>query len=278
MKKILVPTDFSPLASYALDAALQLAQKTNAEVILLHVVEVPGASFSITGQAQDPSEFDLYTMKLISKTKADLADILNKHVGKKVKLTSSLHVGNAYHEIASVITDQQVDLVIMGSKGAEGWEEALVGSNAEKVVRRSECPVLVIKREFDMDKTMTMVFAAEFNDESRAILKVKELQKILGANLHLLKVNTPANFVADHVRKQVMKKFALQHELENCTLNVYNEKNEEDGILHFAEEIDADLITLGTHGRTGIYHLLNGSIAEDVVNHSKRPVWTCKIS
>ena len=65
--------------------------------------------------------------------------------------------------------------------------------------------------------------------------------------------------------------------LQNYTINIYNDKVEEDGIIYFAQDIEADLIALATHGRTGLLHLLSGSIAEDVVNHAKRPVWTFRL-
>lgn len=278
MQKILVPTDFSPLASYATSAAIQIARKTNAEVILLHVVEMPGASFSVTGQQVNSNEFDLYTMKLIAKSKDDLVKVVNAHSKDDIKLVNSLHVGNAYQAISKVITDQDVDLVVMGSHGASGWEETFVGSNAEKVVRRSSCPVLVVKQEFDLNEINNIIFAADFNEDSHIIDRVKATQEILGAKLHLVKINTPANFISDHTRKLAMQQFAEKNQLQDYTINVYNDKQEENGIIQFAEEVDADLIALGTHGRTGLQHLLSGSVAEGVVNHSKRPVWTCKIT
>ncbi len=277
MKKILVPTDFSPLASFATGTALQIARKTGAEVILLHVVEMPGAAFSVTGQSVNNSEFDLYTLKLISKTKEDLAKLVSENSQNGVSITSNLEVGNAYQAISKLITDQQVDLVLMGSHGAEGWEETFVGSNAEKVVRRANCPVLVVKKEFDLANTKNIVFAADFEEDNSVIDKVKTLQNVLDAELHLVKINTPSNFVSDHEGIQTIRNFAEKNKLENFTVNIYNDRQEEDGIMYFAEEVDADLIALGTHGRTGLYHLLSGSIAEDVVNHSKRPVWTCRM-
>ena len=278
MQKILVPTDFSPLASFATQTALQIAAKTGAEVILLHVVEMPGASFSVTGQSVNNAEFDVYTLKLITKTKEDLAKLAAQNSQNGVSVTTSLEVGNAYQAIAKLITDQQVDLVVMGSHGAEGWEEALVGSNAEKVVRRAQCPVLVIKREFDLESAQNVVYAADFEEENTVIEKVKVLQEVLEAKLHLVKINTPSNFMSDHEGIKVLRDFADKHQLQNYTVNIYNDRQEEDGIIYFAEEVEADLIALGTHGRTGLYHLLSGSIAEDVVNHAKRPVWTCRMN
>ena len=74
-----------------------------------------------------------------------------------------------------------------------------------------------------------------------------------------------------------MEKFAKKHNLTNYSLNIYNDVTEEEGIVCFADEIDADLISMVTHRRTGIAHLIAGSIAEDVVNHTKRPVLTFSI-
>ena len=109
------------------------------------------------------------------------------------------------------------------------------------------------------------------------IHQLGELQKLFGATIHIVSVNTPSNFENDRYYKKAMKEFAEKHQLENYTMNVYNDDPEEDGIIYFAEDIDADMIALGTHGRTGISRLLSSSIAEDVVNHAKRPVWTFKL-
>ena len=71
--------------------------------------------------------------------------------------------------------------------------------------------------------------------------------------------------------------FVANHGFTNTQVVIYNSTSEEDGIIEYAEEINADMIAMATHGRTGFMHLLSGSIAEDVVNHAKRPVWTMKI-
>jgi nucleotide-binding universal stress UspA family protein len=71
-----------------------------------------------------------------------------------------------------------------------------------------------------------------------------------------------------------MEEFAKKLKLTNYTINVFNDVSEEEGIIYFAESINADMIAMATHGRTGFAHVLAGSIAEDVVSHSKRPVLT----
>ena len=71
-----------------------------------------------------------------------------------------------------------------------------------------------------------------------------------------------------------MQEFAKRLQLKNFTLNIFSDNTEEEGIIYFADHINADLIAMATHGRTGFAHVISGSIAEDVVSHSKRPVLT----
>ena len=279
MKKILVPTDFSKPALHAVEMATQLARKNNSEIILLNVVESPGPSFSVaSGETKDYGDYGFYTVKLIARTKLELNKIISRSEYQDVKISPSIHVGNAYKAIAKEIAGEKVDLVIMGSNGSDGWEETLVGSNAEKVVRHAKCPVLVIKDKVDVMQIRDIAFAANFwEEEDKVVNKIKTLQEALDAQLHLVKINTPTDFSADSATKQTMEQFAKKYQLKNYTISVYNDKAPEDGIISFAGEIKAQLIAMATHGRTGLSQLFNGSVAEGVVNHAKRPVWTCRI-
>lgn len=95
-----------------------------------------------------------------------------------------------------------------------------------------------------------------------------------GSTIHVVRINTPMNFRPDTETKGIMQSFVNKIKLKNYTLNGFNDYSEEEGIVHFASSINADLIAMSTHGRTGFAHVLVGSIAEDVANHSKRPVLT----
>ena len=103
---------------------------------------------------------------------------------------------------------------------------------------------------------------------------VKRTQQLYTSTVHLVRINTPGDFQRDFVVKDYMEKFAKKLGFKNYTLNIFNDVSEEEGIIYFAESIDADLIAMATHGRTGFAHVLAGSIAEDVVGHAKRPVLT----
>jgi len=104
------------------------------------------------------------------------------------------------------------------------------------------------------------------------------LQDFFDANLHLLKVNTPAYFAPTRYDRRKMEEFVKENSLKNTTINIFNDEQEEIGIRHFADDIDADLIAMATHGRKGFGHFLLGSVAEDVANRISKPIWTYKVS
>ena len=278
MKKILVPTDFSKVANNALTEAVHIARKSGAEIILLNVIEEGSSrSIRVTGEMMkgDVQE-NIFMLKLINKVKGQLDDIVNNNAN--VKITPELRLGNPYHGITDIISEHKVDLVVMGTQGSSGLEELLVGSNTEKVVRHAKCAVLSVCEPMLSSETNDVVYATNMgDDEERMVAALKTMQTMYDAKLHLTWINTPNNFERDKLTKQRMEKFARKHNLSNYTLNIYNDVTEEDGIISFAEDINANMIAMITHRRTGVAHLIAGSIAEDVVNHTKRPVLTLSV-
>lgn len=277
MKKILVPTDFSDQAAYALEVANQIARKAGASIILLHVVEDASiTSMHYTGEIDLPNMEDrLFMMKLIEKGKKDMAALAGSKAYADIIIDQELRIGNAYNNIKDIINDHDVDLVVMGTKGSSGLEEFLIGSNAEKVVRHSKCPVLTIHQKLEKFDFKDIVYATALEEEEEQCVRiVKIFQKLYGSKLHLLRVNTPNNFQSDRTSRPELEKFAKKCNLENYDIHIFSEGSEEEGIMYFADSIDADMIAMATHGRRGLAHLLSGSIAEDVVNHAKRPVLT----
>ena len=273
MKKILVPTDFSEHAIYAVDFAAQLTKKMEAELILLHVVEDSSVnSVRFTGEVELPDMQDrLFILKLIEKATADLQGAVKRY--SEIPIKQEIRIGNPYHSIREIITEHNVDLVVMGTHGTNNFTEALVGSNAEKVVRHADCPVVTLRQHVENVDFDNIVFATGLNDEDdTCMLVVRNFQTFFNAKILVVRVNTPNNFEADRISLPALKEYAEKCGFENYDTHVYNDVSEEEGIMHFAEMIDADMIAMATHGRTGFAHLLTGSIAEDVVNHAKRPV------
>jgi nucleotide-binding universal stress UspA family protein len=278
MKKILVPTDFSKLSINALEVAVEIAKKSGAEITLLHVVEEASqGSFSIAGEWRTEENWSdkLFTLKLIEKAKDQLEKLVLDSRFSAVKVSGELRLGNAFHGMRTIIVENKVDLVVMGTRGRSKLEEMVIGSNTERVVRHAKCPVLSVHKKPVKVNFKEIVYAtAMHKDEEVFSRMIKRTQQIYNSTIHLVRINTPGDFQRDYVVKDYMEKFAKKLALKNYTINVYNDITEEDGIIYFADSIDADLIAMATHGRTGFAHVMAGSIAEDVVTNSKRPVLT----
>ncbi|MCC5930846.1 MAG: universal stress protein [Cyclobacteriaceae bacterium] len=287
MKKILVPTDFSAYAGFALQLAKQLAEKNVYEITLLHVIDLAGfIDFSAAGNsytmlgAGAGLGFDETMMdNLMETAREKMHEFTEEHMpGSDVAICRKIEFGNAYQVILNESKTRNIDLIVIGSKGTGGLEEFLVGSTTEKVVRHAKCPVLTVKRPVQLKEIQEIVFASDFKEAKECIAsELATIQKTFGAKVHLLRVNTPNDFLSSRESKKLIRDFIEEHSLENITINIYDDHVEEEGIIHFAQDMEAGMIALATHGRSGLMHLLSGSIAEDVVSNAKRPVWTFKI-
>ncbi|AFL80409.1 universal stress protein UspA-like protein [Aequorivita sublithincola DSM 14238] len=273
MKRILVPTDFSEQAENALKVAINLAKQHHSEIYVLHSMEMPLHLSSSSNSGSLPES--LYFIKLAEKRFNDLRE---KDYLKDIALNEAIGHNEIYEDIESACKKNKIDLIVMGSNGASGFKEMFVGSNTEKVVRTSNTPVLVIKNNHPEFNITDFVFATDFSDEGRgALTKAQKFAKKVDAKMHLLYVNTPAGFKTSVQAQEIMENFVRGMDVENYSLNIYNDTSVEKGILNFTHFINAQLIGMGTHGRKGISHFLNGSISEDMVNHANMPVITFKI-
>jgi nucleotide-binding universal stress UspA family protein len=286
MKRLLVPTDFSEQSAYAVDLACQIAQKTDGQVVVIHVLDHTGlfdfsAGSSTYPMMGNPAGLELdqqFLESLYTNAEEKCNKFLEPYMKEGFKIIKKIKIGSAFHYITEEINEDNTNLVIMGSKGASGFEEVLIGSNTEKIVRHAKCPVLTVKSKVNVDDVHDIVLATSFREEdSHVAEEIMKLQEVFKAKLHLVRVNTPNNFETTRKLMARAQAFVEENKISNYTINIYNDKVEEDGIIFFAQDIDADLIALATHGHSGLVHLLSGSIAEDVVNHAKRPVWTFRL-
>ena len=282
MIHILVPYDFSKMAIHAFDFATKLSTTySKLHITLIHVVELPlNANVGYMGGGIDPlSDYQnqVYFRELLELRKKELDQLKKKYTSPKYHLDAVVTVGNVFREITTVITDKKPDLVVMGSSGTSGWEEFWIGSTTEKIVRTAPCPVITIKGETDPSQLKKVVFASSFDElDVDLAARIKNMQQVFDAQFYFVSINTPGNFITSKQAQHRLDKFIHRYKFVQVHTEIYNSLSEDAGILEFADDIGADLIAMATHGRTGMLHLLTGSIAEDVVNHSKRPVWTLK--
>ncbi len=277
MKKIIVPVDFSNYSEYALKTAALLANKTEVVIYALHMLDLQELTLSQSPEfSQEKAAFFL---KLAEKK---FKDFLQKDYLKEVKVVPVIKHYKVFSEINGIAKEISADLIIMGSQGASGFKEFFTGSNTEKVIRHSEVPVLVLKNQLNDVDFMDIVFATDFSDESiPAYKKMLSTLDFLNAKKHLLYVNLPnEKFKTTPEMDALANEFLMKAEGNVDRLinvNFVCAKSIEQGIISFSNAVGADLITLITHGRKGLSHLLSGSISEDVSNHASLPIMTFKI-
>ncbi len=277
MKKIIVPIDFSEHSEYALEAAANLAQKFGSELIVLHMLELSNAILTANGNSIN--EEAVFYLKL-AEQKFDA--FLDRPFLEGIKVTPIVKHFKVWSEVNDVANEHHANLIVMGSHGASGVKEVLVGSNTEKVVRHADIPVLVIKHNPILLDFENGVFASDFTDEAIVpYLNARKTFEKIGVTMHLVYVNSPdGNFRSS---TEIDKRISLflkkaDGDLDNLeNVHVVSDYSIEKGILSFANNIGADLIAVATHGRKGLAHFFEGSISEDIANHSTLPVMTFKI-
>ena len=276
MKRILVPIDFSKEAESAARVAASIARKTGSEIFLVHMLELPVTTI-------DPAEMNtissepqiIYFMKLAHEKFEKFKKL---PFLKGLTVIETIQFQHAFSGIINESEKNKIDLIVMGSQGASGLQEMFIGSNTEKVVRRSKVPVLVIKKGEEDFEVNDIIFASDFNKESKSTFqRVINFANLFDAKLHLLYINTIHNFNTTKNIESRIDDFVKDFDFSNYTKNIYNDISIEKGILSYARDMDADLIALNTHGRSGLSQLFNGSIGQELANHALRPVVTFKI-
>ena len=272
MDKILIPCDFSDQAISAFRLALDMAHSASAEVYLLNVIELPVIHDELITSIHSFDEILLKELRDQAETR--FKELRKEYVSEKVIIKTNVEFGPVIPTIISYLEEESITIVIMGTKGATGLQEVLIGSTAEKIVRHASCPVIVVKKYSRLEDLTHIVFPNSMEEgQEDLMMHVKALQYVLNATLHVVWIET--SHTTDHtVVKNQLEDFAKRFMLRNYTLNVFKAKSKESGVIDFTHKINASMIAMGTHARKGLTHLLKGSVTEDVVNHVDCPIWT----
>ncbi len=265
MEKILVPTDFSETAGMAFDFALQLSARKNIPISLLHVFDFP--------VALEPNTIEELMKQSYNSAEESMSDFIEKYSKDDVSVVRIIESGS----LTSIIERYRshYDVIVMGTHGASGFKEIFMGSNAEKVIRRAKCPVYTIPNQQKIANLKHFIVPLQVEDLSEGFLhNLKELSYFFQAHLHFLYVDTPAGHINEEMFHQELDDILSHRNFHGYDIHTGRDFSAESGIFHFAENIGGNMICLSTHGKVGLAHFLEGSLAEDIANHSRIPVWT----
>ena len=292
IERILVPLDFSPASTEALDYAVWLAKQFHAAIHLVHVYP-PDEASSVPGAGH----LLLQSAEAIERLNEELTGIHRKHVSTFRPENCHVRVGRADQGIIGLAREIDADLIALSTRGHSGLKHLLLGSTAERVVRNAPCPVLVARKRKQRTKANREVFAVRTilvpTDFSQCALAGAEyaafLARTLNATLRLFHAMYPyTNYV--FVDRAGVRLSGLAEAVEETARQEMDTLKQMDflrGLLVQTEllpglavdeicaaagEPDVDLIVTSTHGRTGLKHALIGSVAEHVVRYAERPV------
>jgi nucleotide-binding universal stress UspA family protein len=276
MNNILVPTDFSENCNKAAELGIKLAKLYNSEIHFFHLIKTPVDWVKLDKQKEMRYP---ETVKQIGSIKADLRELQKKAERQGIECSTFLEFDGGQANILKHSGHFHHDFIVTGSSGTRGGVRELMGSNVEKIVRKADVPVIVVKDQEVSFPFKDIIFVSDFlQDVNEAFEQVISIAEKCGANIHLLRINTQTDFnnIEQGLNpiKEFLKKFP---DLEKYSLNVYNEPDVETGINNFLKYKDADLIAMCTNGRTGFLSLFSKSIAEGITNHSELPVMTIKV-
>lgn len=274
MKKILVPVDFSQVSNYAAEFAVDLAEKSGAEIIFLH-------SMHFNYFNDFPSAPGVNLQTIIDEVKASVDTRINDFIEKldtSAKVEGRVSGVHLLEAVKDTVAEDNIGLVIMGTKGSSGWAEFFAGSHTERIVRWADCPVISVPSPTSFDaikKILTPIDLDELQDEF--LSKLVKLQKLFSAEVEFVWVRTPHNIENNELVAEEFKGIVDKYGFKDATFTIAKNVFPSDGILEQAAELGADMVAMATHARRGISHWLSGSLTEDTVNHIDVPVWTFKL-
>lgn len=270
MKTIIVPTDFSPIATNAMNFAANMAMGINASILLLHVYQVPVSVSEVPVVLVSADELKKSSEEKLEEVKQSLSHITSG----KIKIYTESKLGDVVDELEELCKQIQPFAVVMGTKGATGLERILFGSTALTAIRHLKWPVIVVPPGKEFGKGIKKIgFACDFKQvvETTPVQFIKQMVKEFNAELHVLNVD----FENKQFKPETPEQSLLLHTmLEDVNPNYHfiNQIDIEDGLNEFAETNNLDLLIAIPKKHKLLEGLFNKSSTKQLVVQSHIPV------
>lgn len=267
--KILIPTDFSVQAEYAYLMVKKMQEKMNAQIHFLHVLSVPETvSMGADGSIQTCGEIDVrYVEQQKSIAERKLAN-LNTLYGSGIQ--THLVLGKVTDAIVQFASANEYDLVVMGTKGAWGLKEKISGTETQMVARRSTVPVLRLMCDRSDLDIQHVLLVHQFDQPSHENLTLlHRLVSDFGVQIHFLQIVSGSVNDKREAVENNMKVFAQLNNISSYQSHIVSDSDVENGVVHFNQMQDMDMICIGTHGKGGFFH---HSATEKLINHLFKPI------
>jgi nucleotide-binding universal stress UspA family protein len=267
--KVLIPTDFSVQAEYAYLMVKKLEEKTPIEIHFIHVLDVPDTvTIDKNGKVQTCGEIDInYVIsqnEIADRKLNNLKNIYGQHI------QTHLVLGKITDSILNYSEANNFDLIVMGTKGAWGLKEKLSGSEAQIIARKSEIPLLSLMCDRSDLIIRNILLVHDFKNPSKDnLILLKKLIKAFGAKVHQLQIVSKQTDLEKENVLKLMDKYAAENNITDYENHLLNDMDVENGVIHFNQMQDMDIVCIGIHGKSGLFHT---SVTEKLINHLFKPI------
>lgn len=245
MKQILVPIDFSPTSKKAFRYAVDLAFKSSGSVVLYHLY-TPGKTRT-KGVFETLEGYDKQTESNYLKR---LQRLKKKVLSESGEVPVSTVVGRSpvVNNILKFAESNHIDLIVMGTQGADGLKKVTVGSVAARVMKESQIPVLLVPEKFEWKLPETIVFTTGFHDADReALFPLFQMAELYNAGIIFVNLYDPQNPMAE-TNKNKFETFAygLKREFSDLRIqfNQVQTSSVEKAMETLHEEVPYDLLVM----------------------------------
>lgn len=269
MKTILFPTDFSENALHASEYAGMLAEKFDANVILLNVYSVP-----VITEYQVPYNIDDFSTEMRVISEKNLEDFTNKFIEitglSKDRISHKIEYGFVGDAIIEMSKNIEVDMIVMGTKGASNAVDRWVGTTAQTVMKQAECPVWIIPEKVKVNYPQKFLYAADLmEDEVTASQKLMEFVKPFEANCKIIHIDdkfelNPGNKVETAIND-------LKEEYkddDNVFVRTIKRDDVVEGLETYIQSYKPDVLALAVHDKSFLSKLFEQSVTNHFVYHA----------
>ena len=267
--KVLIPTDFSVQAEYAYLMVKKLEEKIPVEIHFIHVLNVPD-TVTMDGKGNIETCGDISVDYVVSQKTIAERKLNNLKVLYGSEIITHLELGKLTEKIISYSQENKFDLIVMGTKGAWGLKEKLSGSETQIIARQSMIPLLSLMCDRSDLIIENILLVHDFtNPKNENLSLLHKLIKAFATKVHLLQITEN---VSDENKSKVLSKmdeFASINSITNFEKHVLKDSDVENGVIHFNQMQDMDIVCIGTHGKGGLFH---HSATEKLINHLFKPI------
>lgn len=281
MKKILVPTDLSVIAERGLTLAIEIAERSEAEISLVNFTRHPfGKTFTAMGELSSKidREGELFNLQLLQINKQKLDALVEKYSDHGVDIQTAIVDEEFKDGVDEYLHRENIDLVVMGTSGEENATEAFTGNHTEQVIKISKCPVLSVRDGFqitDFNKIVLAVNVIKDNSHvNEALDTLADLAACFDAHIYLVHVRDKATDYANINLKEFFTAMAEHAGLKNYSVTIYEADDQANGVIQFAREVKAGLIAVIKNSTDGIFRIFSSHFSDRLVKEVGRPVFT----